>query len=71
MISKHAKSWQQNGARAATRAQRPGRFMDQHVSQLFFRRTDGDPTVRDCKDIISEEQFWGEGGNVAAYREGL
>src|SRR5207244_3642596 len=64
MIPEHAKPWLQNGARTATRANRPGRFIDQHVSPLLFRRTRGGPTVRDCKDMISEEQFWDEGGNV-------
>jgi hypothetical protein len=64
MVPEHAKPWQQNGARASTRANYPSRFIDQHVSPLFFRRTNGGPTVRDCKDIISEEQFWGEGGDV-------
>lgn len=64
MNSKHARLWQQNGARVATRAEFPGYFIDQHVLPLFFRQTDGGPKVRDCKDIISEKQFWGEGGNV-------
>src|SRR2546426_284814 len=64
MIPEHANSWQENGARAATRAYHPGRFIDQHVLPLFFRRTNGGATVPDCKDITSEEQFWGEGGKV-------
>ena len=61
MFPEHAQPWQENGARAATRAERPDRFIDQHVSPLFFRRTDAGPPVRGGKDIVSEEQFWGEG----------
>ncbi len=64
MIPEHAKPWQENGARVTTRARDPGLFIDQHVSPLFFRRTNGGRTVRHSKNIVSEEQFWGEDGNV-------
>jgi hypothetical protein len=71
MIPEYAKSWQGNGARAATRANNPGRFIDEHISPLFFRRTNGGPTVLDCKYIVSEEQFWSEGiGLVNSFRFG-
>src|SRR4051812_42639832 len=56
--------WEKEGAHAATPARHPDLFIDQHVSPLFFRRTDDSPASRDCEDIISEEQFWGEGGEV-------
>jgi hypothetical protein len=62
MFSKPAKPWQKNGARAATRAYSPESFIDQYVSPLFFRRTYADPSLRDCKNITSEKQFWREAG---------
>lgn len=62
MFSKPAKPWQKNGARAATWAYCPESFIDQHVSPLFFRRTYADPSLRDCKNITSEKQFWREAG---------
>lgn len=64
MSPRHAKSLQEKGARAVARAQRPGSFICQHIQPLFFRRTDGDPTGSDYKDITSEEQFWGEDGSL-------
>jgi hypothetical protein len=62
MFSKSAKPWQKNGARVATQAYSPERFIDEHVSPLFFRRTYADPSLRDCKTITSEKQFWREAG---------
>jgi len=66
MIPEQAHPWQQSGARATTRAQRPDLFIDQHVSPLFFRRTkDGEgERMPNCEDIVSEEQFWGKDGDV-------
>jgi hypothetical protein len=56
--------WQQDGARATTSARDTGRFVDQHISPLFFRRTNDGSKARDCTNITSEEQFWGKGGSV-------
>jgi hypothetical protein len=53
--------WTKNGARAASRAWWPGRFIDQHISPLFFSRTERSTTVHDSGPIISEQQFWSEG----------
>lgn len=62
MFSKSAKPWQKNGARAVTSAYSPEHFIEQHVSPLFFQRTYADPSLRDCKNITSEKQFWREAG---------
>src|SRR5260370_14437789 len=64
MIPEDRKAWMRNGARATTPAYQPGRFIDQHVTPLFFRHTDDGPTPRGYKEIISEEQFWDQDGHV-------
>lgn len=65
MSPEHARSWEEKGARAATHANNPGRFIDQHIAPLFFRRTDTGPTGRDYKDIVAEKEFWDGTGIVA------
>jgi hypothetical protein len=64
MIPDDAVPWQENGAHVATRALSPSHFIDQHVSPLFFRHTQSVPVVRDCEEIVSEGQFWGNSGKV-------
>jgi hypothetical protein len=56
--------WEENGARAATRADHVGRFIDQHILPLFFRRTATGAKVRESKIIVSEKQFWSESNSV-------
>lgn len=54
-----AQTWQEQGTRAATEAHQPGRFLDEHISPLFYQRTVDGPTL-DHREIISDEQFWRE-----------
>ena len=64
MIRGDVKPWEHNGARATTRARNPGRFIDQHILPLLFRRTVRGAVVHHCENIASEEEFWGEGDKV-------
>lgn len=63
MSQRHYDQWKERGARASMRARRPGRFIDQHVSPLFFRQTDGS-AAHIHKEISSEEEFWQQGGDA-------
>jgi hypothetical protein len=64
MIPEDQDTWLPKGAHAASPANRPGRFVDQHLAPLFFRKTYDDTTPHHLKDISSEKQFWGEDGLV-------
>lgn len=64
MIREDTEPWQERGARASTRAERPGQFIDEHLSPLFFRITNEGHSQHDGKDIVSDEQFWGEDSHV-------
>lgn len=64
MIQRGEIPWMRNGVRAATEAQQPGRFIDQHVLPLFFRRTKSGPPAGARHDILLEEQFWNRGDRI-------
>src|SRR4029077_18021684 len=49
--------WEQDGARAAVRAEEPGMFVAQHVAPLFFNQTQARPKPRRDTKIVSEAHF--------------
>jgi hypothetical protein len=55
--------WNENGARASIRADRPGLFIEEHVSPLFYGSTKS-TRRRKHSAVVSEEQFWGRSGDV-------
>src|SRR5215216_172744 len=59
-VPQYVEEWEKRGARASTPADRPDRFIEQHVSPLFFRNTTG-RLGDDCKVIQSEIEFWHKG----------
>ncbi len=58
-----AEPWSLNGARASTRAHEPDLFIQQHVSPLFYGKTVSTRCPKHSA-VVSEEQFWGQGGDV-------
>ena len=64
MFREEIEPWKKNGARAATWAGQPWLFIRQHLSPLLWTGTNRGPNVRDYKEITSEEQFWGEDGDI-------
>jgi hypothetical protein len=60
MTANDRMEWLRNGAHAATPAEHPGRFIDQQVAPLLIQQTIDDPKLDQSKDIVSEEQFWGD-----------
>lgn len=59
MISEDGKPWQLDGAHSAICAQRPDRFIrPTRISAALPADPRGLPS-RDCKEIVSEEEFWG------------
>jgi hypothetical protein len=64
MIPEHAHPWRENGSRVTARALSPSRFIAQYLSPLLFWRTYADSSLRDSKEIASEEQFWRKAGNL-------
>jgi hypothetical protein len=64
MIPAEVTRWDERGARTTTSAQRAGHFLIRHVLPLLYRQTVQGPNVRPTTELSSEEQFWGEAGNV-------
>jgi hypothetical protein len=56
--------WDEGGARAAIRAMRPSLFIKQYLSPLFFRKTKPSKRPQHVGPLISEDQFWGQSGDV-------
>jgi|SRR5882672_6072146 len=61
MISDSPSPWEQDGARAALPAERPGAFVAQHLSPLFFKNTEAPPISRSDRGFVSEADFWKKG----------
>jgi hypothetical protein len=51
-------SWNNEGARAAIRAQRPREFIKQYLLPLFFRKTKASSVRNPQRSIDSEKEFW-------------
>jgi hypothetical protein len=64
MTQNPANPWEKNTAYSATRAQCTHHFIEQQLSPLFLRRTNGGPKFRNWTEITTEEEFWGEDGTV-------
>jgi hypothetical protein len=62
-MSELGKPWQDLSARAAARARNPGKFVEQHISPLAYRETEGTPNLRHL-EVTSEEHFWSHGGEI-------
>jgi hypothetical protein len=56
--------WDEGGARAAIRASRPSLFIQQYLLPLFFRKTKPSRRPQHAEPLLSEEQFWGQTGDV-------
>ena len=56
--------WDAAGARAAIRASRPSVFIKQYLLPLFFKRTKLSSRPQHAEPLVSEEQFWGQTGDV-------
>lgn len=61
MAVQSAAAWRDTGARNATVAQSPRAFIEQYLSPLFVRRTEPSQGYKQM-EIVSEEQFWRDGG---------
>lgn len=55
--------WQEKWARATTPADRPGRFIDQHLLPLFYGHTKSKAQQSKYIEITCEEEFWGWGSS--------
>jgi len=56
--------WDEGGARAAISASRPSLFIQQYLLPLFFRKTKSSRRPKHAEPLTSEEQFWGQTGDV-------
>ncbi len=56
--------WDETGARAAIRASRPSLFIQQYLLPLFFGTTKLSRRPKHAEPLVSEEQFWGQTGDV-------